>query len=164
MGVLETSEQFRDQRFDRRSFRTFGRKFKPLPEPSVSYSVLSGVQIGLPNNQPPPPAQTFAKIGKKKAAKIQKQKAPSPPSVPSNFDKIQKKKNTKCAKKRAPTPPSGLPKLSKLRTPCRKAPAPPTHTSIIKKGATIRPTASAAQNPARFVSQELMPYHESEVI
>ena len=91
MWNLRLQSKSQDPRFDRRSFRTFGRKSKPLPEPAlpepaVSYSALSGgVHIGFPNSSPPPPPPpTFAQIGSKKKNKS-KTESYSTPFTSYNF-------------------------------------------------------------------------------
>jgi hypothetical protein len=82
MGISGFPNECYDHRFDRRSFRTFGRKAKPFREPAVHYSVLSGgVHIGFPNSlPPPPPPPIFAQIGKQKQVRKSKPKAPLPPA------------------------------------------------------------------------------------
>ena len=157
MWNLRIQSKCHDPRFDRRSFRTFGRKFKPLPEPAVSYSVLSGgVHIGFPSSPPPPPPQSFAQIGKKKAARNLKPRAPLPPSLP--------KKSTKDQNRRAPAPPKAVATSVAKLSPVRKAPPLPDHSSIIKRGSTVWVAVSATQDPDGFVSQQLTPNHESQLI
>ena len=177
MWNLRIQSKCQDPRFDRRSFRTFGQKFKPLPEPPVSYSVLSGgVHIGFPSSSPPPPPQPFAQIGNKKTRKNQKTKAPQPPLPPTIFVETEK------PKKQAPISP-----VKSRVSPVRKAPPPPrNHPSIIKRGSTIwvaapgiknrrhpskvkggstvRAALSATQNPDGFVTQQLTPFHQSQLI
>jgi hypothetical protein len=131
MGNLGFPNECYDHRFDRRSFRTFGRKAKPWQEPSVHYSVLSGgVHIGFPNSlPPPPPPPIFAQIGKQKQVRKSKPKAPLPPAPKVAATSVAK------------------------RSPVRKAPPPPTHSTIIKRGSTVQ--VAAAKNSDGFLSQEL---------
>ena len=131
MGILGFPNECYDHRFDRRSFRTFGRKAKPLREPAVHYSVLSGeVHIGFPNSSPPPPPPPiFAQIGKKKQVRNLKPKAPLPPAPKVAATAVSK------------------------RSPVRMAPPPPTHSPIIKRGSTVQ--VAATKNSDGFLSQQL---------
>ena len=166
MWNLRIQSKCQDPRFDRRSFRTFGRKFKPLPEPAVSYSVLSGgVHIGFPNSSPPPPPQTFAQIGNKKTTKNQKLKAPQPPLPPptSFVEKEKPKKQAPISKSSPRNHPSIIKRGSTIWV---AAPGIKNrrHPSKVKGGSTVRAALSATQNPDGFVTQQLTPFHQSQLI
>ena len=141
MGDLRTQNQCHDHRFDRRSFRTFGRKFK----------------LGLPSSSPPPPPQTFAQIGNKKTAS-QKLEVPQTPLPPTTFVESEKPKKQNPLSTNSPSP------VKPSVSPAKKARPPPDHSSTIKRGSTVWVAVSATQNPDGFVSQQLTPNHESQLI
>ena len=167
MGNSGNPAQYQDQRFNRGSFRTFGKKSRPLPEPPVSYSVMSGnVHIGFHHNlPPPPPPPAFAQIGRKKALKSPKQRAPPPPSHPPTLVQNKGKKIDKKQKNRAPQPPTPAISTSASKlSPSKKSPPETDHSLSIKRGAVLQLPSSATTNPDTFLSQELYPYQESTLI
>ena len=132
MWNLRLQSKSQDPRFDRRSFRTFGRKSKPLPEPAVSYSALSGgVHIGFPSSSPPPPPPTFAQIGSKTKIKSQNRKAPQPPLPPTTFVESEK------PKKRVPFSINSPSLVKPSVSPTKNAPSPRNHPSTTKTGCII---------------------------